>query len=979
LILCPVCFDRVDWRGLPLWRLVDGNYVPAADTSEPTEPLYVRCPNPAGDSPAHYLPAEYVSFGPPIVIGLVGPVMAGKTSLLAAQVQQIIAGGLASYGLSVRPFDQRSHGRFEDSKVGPYSRGMFLSGESVGKTRHGYDFALVVTPQGGASRLVFFYDPQGEDLNRQADGALRFLVAASGLMMLAAADRIVPAVASERYPGPGPASLDTKPVDYLQLEKPDIPVAIVVTKADRLRYLPEVGQWLRFPRPSGPLSADAVNAESWDILRMLQRAGIPEPWPSSQRARTSYHVVSASGAAPIPDKHRISSVSPVRVLQPLLSLFAMLGLLPGEDSQRFGLWSDDPALQRPVDLQPLPEPTAADLASLAPQPHAAVVSDAADSVDQLGLGAEVATIATLLAARSTALPVSLALLGEWGIGKSSFMAQTAAQVVAITKASARAPRDSAYVANIRQVFFNAWHYSDDQLWVGLIEHMFRELADELPPGAVAVEDVEQRLREAREAEAEATGQLGHVAAVDVDGWFGWLRKPVRALRLLHAVRRSAWREVRTRRNLGAGLALTLLGAVGIVLLMRFGAPVIAVVSATVAAFAGVLTPIVGIGRRVDDFVGQAKAALTARRDEAAQQAAHLEKKLAVADPARRLRALLADITTTGRYENDRGIVGRVHHDLVQLDQALGAARDQWERGGEIGDPPLQRIVLYVDDLDRCKADRVVEVLQAVNLLLSLPLFAVVVAVDPPWLIRALETHYGPGMLPAEHSRRRALNYLDKIFHLTYALGPPGPGGAESYLRALLPAATFVSEFGRTIPQHTEPDSEPSPDGGRDAVAPASPREDPAVLRPLPSAATLSDLSDQILYLTPAEHRFVPTLHPLLPTPRAIKKMANFYRLLRITTDDRLSAFLDEETQAYKAAAVLLATLIAAPGDARTLLTTVTRDGAASDVVALVTELDLQPLATWLRTSNAPRETTVYREWAPTIARFGIETYDLFRR
>jgi len=50
----------------------------------------------------------------------------------------------------------------------------------------------------------------------------------------------------------------------------------------------------------------------------------------------------------------------------------------------------------------------------------------------------------------------------------------------------------------------------------------------------------------------------------------------------------------------------------------------------------------------------------------------------------------------------------------------------------VGPPPLQRIVLYVDDLDRCPPTKVVDVLRATHLLLALPLFVVIVAVDPRW-------------------------------------------------------------------------------------------------------------------------------------------------------------------------------------------------------------------------------------------------------
>ena len=55
--------------------------------------------------------------------------------------------------------------------------------------------------------------------------------------------------------------------------------------------------------------------------------------------------------------------------------------------------------------------------------------------------------------------------------------------------------------------------------------------------------------------------------------------------------------------------------------------------------------------------------------------------------------------------------------------------------------PIDRIVLYIDDLDRCSPRQVVDVLQAVHLLLALDLFVVVVGVDPRWLLHALRSEY----------------------------------------------------------------------------------------------------------------------------------------------------------------------------------------------------------------------------------------------
>ena len=94
------------------------------------------------------------------------------------------------------------------------------------------------------------------------------------------------------------------------------------------------------------------------------------------------------------------------------------------------------------------------------------------------------------------------------------------------------------------------------------------------------------------------------------------------------------------------------------------------------------------------------------------------------------------------------------------------------------DSPDRRIILYIDDLDRCPPGRVVEVLQAVHLLLAFPLFVAVVGVDPRWLLRSLEQHYlqiqsMPGRAPSESadllSETTPHDYLEKIFQIPFAL------------------------------------------------------------------------------------------------------------------------------------------------------------------------------------------------------------------
>ncbi|MCU1572328.1 MAG: hypothetical protein JWO93_410, partial [Micrococcaceae bacterium] len=85
------------------------------------------------------------------------------------------------------------------------------------------------------------------------------------------------------------------------------------------------------------------------------------------------------------------------------------------------------------------------------------------------------------------------------------------------------------------------------------------------------------------------------------------------------------------------------------------------------------------------------------------------------------RRLLTEVT----------MVNRDLKDLAELTTEYNAASIT-----QPGGPP-NRIVLYIDDLDRCPPERVVDVLEAVHLLLSFELFVVVVAVDTRWLTSAL--------------------------------------------------------------------------------------------------------------------------------------------------------------------------------------------------------------------------------------------------
>lgn len=73
------------------------------------------------------------------------------------------------------------------------------------------------------------------------------------------------------------------------------------------------------------------------------------------------------------------------------------------------------------------------------------------------------------------------------------------------------------------------------------------------------------------------------------------------------------------------------------------------------------------------------------------------------------------------YTCHLGVIASAHDDFAELSRLLKRAPAEDDEKNPVA--AVDRIVLYIDDLDRCPEDKVVDVLQAVHLLLAFPLCA----------------------------------------------------------------------------------------------------------------------------------------------------------------------------------------------------------------------------------------------------------------
>jgi hypothetical protein len=342
------------------------------------------------------------------------------------------------------------------------------------------------------------------------------------------------------------------------------------------------------------------------------------------------------------------------------------------------------------------------------------------------------------------------------------------------------------------------------------------------------------------------------------------------------------------------------------------------------------------------------------RDEAARRAAQAERELRQVTAGRILARFVEDRAASTDYRKHLGVLAVIRDDFERLSKLIEAENTRLATLGDTADEAagettrINRIVLYIDDLDRCPPAKVVEVLQAVHLLLAFPLFVVVVGVDARWVSRSLESRYrellhtgGPDQaaeLRRSFDMASTGDYLEKIFQVPFWVQPMDAEGSRRLLRRIFTGGRATSA--PDLSREADGAADPSPTRAGDAPdtsasgGSATPERQGQADRPLTfesAAARAGDgggalgtaastgREEQAVYIPSAESleiggdelRFIDALAPLLGrSPRALKRFANVYRLMKagLTPAERVGFMkgLDFRMAGYQAVLFLLA-------------------------------------------------------------------------
>jgi hypothetical protein len=342
-VTCPICLTPIeDWDAQPRWRWdqVQQAYTELTIPAGISGPLRVnleresakRCPNPLKSSPAeHYLPADYGSYGPPVVLGFVGLTRSGKSHLLAAMIGAMQT-GLGQYRVDYRALDRSLHHQFVEDRVDPLLEKDKVLPETPGGILTFADAFLMTHKDSGQQRPLVLFDVAGEDLTG-AGQAKKFLDIADGLFFI-----VDPTQTDSRRGG------DKTFNNVLDLLKGtgrlpgQVSAAIVLNKGDLVRFEDPLTRWLR--SGDGTLVAEEFLRESRDVYAYLHKGAASWTLPYEVCEKATLHVVSPAGGI---GQHEGADdvfprgVSPRRVLRPLVAMLAMTGVLTGPEAEKVGI------------------------------------------------------------------------------------------------------------------------------------------------------------------------------------------------------------------------------------------------------------------------------------------------------------------------------------------------------------------------------------------------------------------------------------------------------------------------------------------------------------------------------------------------------------------------------------------------------------------------------------------------------------------
>lgn len=361
------------------------------------------------------------------------------------------------------------------------------------------------------------------------------------------------------------------------------------------------------------------------------------------------------------------------------------------------------------------------------RPTRGILADHPTADDSLGFLPYALTLADIAADPATETPLAVGMFGSWGSGKTSLMKM-------VNRLIHTRPAAEVEAFPVQTLWFNAWLYSrEEALWRALILSVIeatRALIDR--PARMAGRDGNAARRE-REGRERALADLDRIAA-----------------RIAQATQGPGGPTLSLRGDDLAGARVPLTDAhvdLPLVLGLRL------VKAGLVAGGrAGELGDMDDVGPSGDGGASPG---------------------VGVVDGARALDRLIATV--------EREMALAQYQRVAALDAFVRTFADVTERYLRT----QGRLVVFVDDLDRCLPEKAVEVMEAIKLFLDATGCLFVLGVDQKVIAQGIKVRYrdfvdgGTGEMLLDGAR-----YLEKIIQIPFKLPPISVEAGEAYIVSL---------------------------------------------------------------------------------------------------------------------------------------------------------------------------------------------------
>ena len=159
-----------------------------------------------------------------------------------------------------------------------------------------------------------------------------------------------------------------------------------------------------------------------------------------------------------------------------------------------------------------------------------------------------------------------------------------------------------------------------------------------------------------------------------------------------------------------------------------------------------------------------------------------------------VKGVFRDFLRMPAYEGKQGFLHFVESDLREVLKLVAT--------------PVQPLVVFIDDLDRCAPPQVAQIVEAINLFLGgdYPNCVFVLGMEPEMVAASLEVSYkdlANKLKDTSATRNRAplgWLFMEKIVQLPLTIPPPSPINIDRYLRSLLRGAGDEPEKEESLPE-----------------------------------------------------------------------------------------------------------------------------------------------------------------------------------